>query len=230
MKSAAGVVKYSPMVDPPLYRVTFLRHGESVGNAEERFQGQADFPLTEKGLAQARALAARWKQAGMTFDRCISSPLLRARQTAEIVTAALNVPLEFDPNWMEVNNGLLAGLTVDEARQTVPHPVYQNPYTRFGKTGESRLEAFLRAGKAVQSILDYPPGNYLVTAHGFILNMTMYVILGIPVQANMTGPWFRFSNTVHTTFIYEPERHCWSMQEFGDRQHWKDTERETDSI
>ena len=39
------------------YHVTFLRHGESVGNQENRFQGQADFPLTDKGRAQARALA-----------------------------------------------------------------------------------------------------------------------------------------------------------------------------
>ena len=224
------VVKYSPMIDAPLYRITFLRHGESVGNAEDRFQGQADYPLTEKGLAQARSLAARWQQTGMTFDLCISSPLLRARQTAEIVTESLNVSLEFDPLWMEVNNGLLAGLTPTEAAAIAPPPPFRTPYTRFGKTGESRLEVFLRAGKAIQTLLDRPPGNYLVISHGFILNMAMYVILGIPMQAPVTGPWFRFSNTVHTTFTYEPDHHCWMMQEFGDRQHWKESERETDQL
>jgi len=40
------------------YTFTFLRHGGSVGNAEERFQGQSDFPLTEAGRTQARSLAA----------------------------------------------------------------------------------------------------------------------------------------------------------------------------
>ncbi len=38
------------------YYVTFLRHGESLGNLEHRFQGQADYPLTEKGRTQARTL------------------------------------------------------------------------------------------------------------------------------------------------------------------------------
>lgn len=70
------------------YHIVFLRHGESVGNAEDRFQGQADFPLTEKGRAQAKVRAERWLAEGVNFDRCISSPLLRSRQTAEIVTQA----------------------------------------------------------------------------------------------------------------------------------------------
>ena len=48
------------MNDTSIYHVTFLRHGESVGNAEDRFQGHADFPLTEKGRTQARSLADRW--------------------------------------------------------------------------------------------------------------------------------------------------------------------------
>ncbi len=80
------------MVDTPIYQITFLRHGESVGNAEERFQGHADFPLTEKGLAQARALNARWQKLGLTFDQVFSSPLLRARQTAEIIAEGLHIP------------------------------------------------------------------------------------------------------------------------------------------
>ena len=63
------------MSETPLYYVTFLRHGESVGNAEDRFQGHADFPLTGKGRAQARALAERWLAEGVTFDACIASPL-----------------------------------------------------------------------------------------------------------------------------------------------------------
>ena len=71
------------MTDTLIYHITFLRHGESVGNAEDRFQGQADFPLTEKGRLQAQALARRWQDEGVSFDHCIASPLVRARQTAE---------------------------------------------------------------------------------------------------------------------------------------------------
>src|SRR5450756_2964317 len=69
-----------------IYTVTFLRHGESVGNLENRFQGHADFPLTETGRAQARALAERWHTEGRLFERVFSSPLARARETAEILS------------------------------------------------------------------------------------------------------------------------------------------------
>jgi len=196
------------------YHIVFLRHGESVGNAEDRFQGQADFPLTEKGRAQAKVRAERWLAEGVIFDRCISSPLLRSRQTAEIVTQALNVPLEFDPDWMEINNGLLAGLSDEEAAKIAPRPDFMTPYTRFGKTGESRWELYLRAGKAIKGILDRQPGRYLVVAHGGVLNMAVYVILNISPQADFSGPRFMFHNTTFAVFSYEPEHHNWRMLQF----------------
>ncbi len=210
------------MADSPLYHITFLRHGESVGNLENRFQGHADFPLTETGRLQARALAERWQANGRTFEQAFSSPLARARETAEIICAALNVPLELEPEWMEINNGLLAGLSDEEANQAVPRPEFMTPYTRFGQTGESRWEVYLRAGKNIQRILDRPPGCYLVTAHGGILNMTMYAILGIPIQADSSGPRFMFHNTTFATFTYEPKHHNWRMLHFDDRPHWKE--------
>lgn len=210
------------MIETSFYHVTFLRHGESVGNAEDRFQGHADFPLTEKGRTQARSLADRWHVEGVAFDQCIASPLLRACQTAEIICATLKVPLELDPDWMEINNGLVSGLTPEQAAQVVPAPNFMTPYTRFGKTGESRWELYLRAGRAIQHILDRSPGRYLVAAHGGVLNMAMYAILGIPVQADSNGPRFMFHNTTFTSFTYEPERHNWRMIDFDDRRHWKE--------
>ena len=199
------------------YHVTFLRHGESVGNQENRFQGQADFPLTDKGRAQARALATQWQAEKITFDQCLASPLLRARETAEIVSSALNVPLVIDPLWMEMNNGRLAGLRDDEIDWE--EPKFQTPYTRIGETGESRLEVYLRAGRAIQSILDRAPGRYLVVAHGGILNMAMYSVMSIVPQANHNGPRFWFRNTTFADFAYDPEWHNWRLLRF-DRSHW----------
>ena len=60
---------------------------------QNRFQGHADFPLTVTGRAQALALAARWHAEGRSFDQAFSSPLARARETAEIISAALDVPV-----------------------------------------------------------------------------------------------------------------------------------------
>jgi 2,3-bisphosphoglycerate-dependent phosphoglycerate mutase len=210
------------MTDTPFYHITFLRHGESVGNLENRFQGHADFPLTGTGRAQAHALAERWQAEGRTFDQVFSSPLSRARETAEIVCATLSAPLELDPEWMEINNGLLAGLSDQEANQAVPRPQFMTPYTRFGSTGESRWELYLRAGRAIQRILDRAPGCYLVLAHGGILNMTMYAILGIPIQADSTGPRFMFHNTTFAAFTYDPEHHNWSLLHFDHLQHGKE--------
>jgi 2,3-bisphosphoglycerate-dependent phosphoglycerate mutase len=210
------------MADSPFYHITFLRHGESVGNLENRFQGHADFPLTETGRAQARLLAERWKAEGRLFDRVFSSPLARARETAEIICAELNAPLELDPDWMEINNGLIAGLNREEAAQVARRPDFMTPYTRFGETGESRWELYLRAGRAIQRLLNQPAGSYLVAAHGGILNMTMYAILGIPIQADFSGPRFMFHNTTFATFTYEPEHHNWRMLHFDDRPHWKE--------
>jgi 2,3-bisphosphoglycerate-dependent phosphoglycerate mutase len=212
------------MAEPPalITTVTFLRHGESVGNLENRFQGHADFPLTEAGRAQARALAERWKAEDRTFNRAFSSPLLRARETAETICGALNVALEIDPDWMEINNGLLAGLSDEEAKREVPRPVYITPYTHTGRTGESRWEVYLRAGRNIQKLLDQTAGHTLVVAHGGILNMTMYAILGIPVQADHTGARFMFHNTTFATFSYETEHHNWRMLAFDDRSHWRE--------
>ncbi|MBN2386938.1 MAG: histidine phosphatase family protein [Anaerolineales bacterium] len=206
------------MSEAPIHHIVFLRHGESVGNAEQRFQGQADFPLTGRGREQARALAECWQTQGMTFDRCIASPLLRARQTAEIVCAALGLAIAFDPDWMEVHNGRLAGLTHEEGNLAAPRPAFMTPYTHFGQTGESRWELYLRAGRGLQKLIDSPPVRSLVVAHGGVLNMVMYAMLNIPVQADSAGPRFLFGNTGFATLEYQPRFHNWNLVGFDGGQ------------
>lgn len=192
-----------------------------MGNAENLFQGHADFPLTEKGRLQVRSLAEHWRSENRSFDLCYSSPLLRARETAELLCEVMKVPLKFDPDWMEINNGLIAGLNTLEAEKKVPRPESITPYTHFGKTGESLWEVFLRAGHAIQHILDEVPGRYLVVSHGGILNLAMYAILGIPIQMDPTGPRFMFLNTTFATFTYEANQNNWHLCHFDDRSHWK---------
>lgn len=208
------MVQFSPVNAESSYLITLVRHGESVGNAKDIYQGQTDFPLTERGIAQARALAKRWQAEGRAFDLCIASPLLRARQTAEILCAALAIPLEFDPSWMEINVGVISGLHEAQAEQVAPKPSFSTPYTRAGVSGESRWEVYLRAGKGIQNLLDRPPGRYLIVAHGGILNMALYAMLGIAPQADSQGPRFQFDNTAFATLTYEPHRHTWRLISF----------------
>ncbi len=196
---------------PEIYQLTFMRHGESGGNVEERFQGQSDYPLTPAGRDQANALAQRWLAEGVGFDLVITSSLARARETAEIIAKVLQVGLEVDPIWIERDAGEISGLTRQEAHELHPQPEFTNPYDSFGESGEGDWELYLRAGRAVQGLIRRPPGRYLIVSHGGLLNKVMYAILGIPVQANFHGPSFRFSNTAFAVFQYVPARHQWRV-------------------
>ncbi|NJN44667.1 MAG: histidine phosphatase family protein, partial [Anaerolineae bacterium] len=90
---------------PATYHITLLRHAESEGNVKNLFIGQDDTPLTDNGRLQAQALATRWANEGVKFDRIIASPLSRALNTAEIVAAKLGLPVETNPLWLEQDFG-----------------------------------------------------------------------------------------------------------------------------
>jgi 2,3-bisphosphoglycerate-dependent phosphoglycerate mutase len=212
------------MNPPAIYHFTLLRHGESQGNFEGRHQGQADFPLTNRGREQTKSLLNRWKSEGMQFDLVISSPLARAHETAEILASGLNIPLELDPLWMERDNGLMAGMSPEEVQETLPQPPFIHPYQAIGQTGESQWELYLRAGNAAQSLFSHPAGKYLIVSHGGLLNMFFYAILGIAPQPNFHGPRFRFNNAAFATLSYNPDSHRWYIIGVNDHMHWKTDE------
>lgn len=207
------------------YKITFLRHGESTGNAEGYFQGQGDFPLTEIGREQAHALALRWQAEKREFDYVIASPLSRARETAEIITETLDIPIdEFDPIWMERHNGKITGMKHEEGRKFLPQPHFKNPYQVFAGNGEGDWELSLRAGHALQSLLMRPAGRYLIVSHGAMLNFTMKNIVGVAPHANYQGAQFRFQNTAFAQVIYMPRLHRWYIEAINDRYHWSEND------
>src|ERR1700761_5031386 len=85
----------------------YLRHGETDWNAQGLSQGNVDIPLNPTGLAQARSAAARLRNRGIAT--IISSPLSRARVTAEIAAEALSLPVHFDDDLREVRFGVQEG-------------------------------------------------------------------------------------------------------------------------
>ena len=206
------------LIEKPIYRFTFLRHGESTGNAESRWQGQSDYPLTERGRVQAAALANRWKIEGVKFDLVISSTLVRAKETAEILISALNVPLELDEIWLERDIGEMEGLTSSEVQQK-PRPPHVTPYDSIGGDGEGDWELFLRAGQALLSLLKRPAGSYLIVSHGGLLNQLMHAIVGVAHHADPSGVRFRFENTSFARVIYLPHLHRWAIDAVNDRAH-----------
>jgi broad specificity phosphatase PhoE len=111
------------MIDLRLYtgkaNFYFMRHGESAGNVARIPQGRADFPLSSKGREQAVA-AARWF-ADQEVDLVLSSPLLRASETAEIIAREAELgPIQVREELNEVDIGPFSGLTWDEAGARYP--------------------------------------------------------------------------------------------------------------
>ena len=97
-----------------------IRHGESVGNLQGRIQGQADFPLTERGMEQTQALAERLLREERAISTIYASDLSRAAQTAEVLSAWLGVPIIFDSRLREYDAGVLNGLVWEEIEHLYP--------------------------------------------------------------------------------------------------------------
>jgi len=206
--------------DKPVYQFVFLRHGESTGNVESRWQGQSDYLLTQNGRAQANALAQRWKAEGVRFDLVIASPLTRAKETAEIVASALSVRVELDSVLIERDLGEMEGLTAEEVKK-IPQPPYITPYDSVGGDGEGDWQLFLRAGQALHDLLRRPAGSYLIVSHGGLLNQLMHAIVGVAPHVDPSGVRFRFENTSFARVIYFPYQHRWAIETVNDHAHVK---------
>jgi probable phosphoglycerate mutase len=134
-----------------------VRHAETEWNREGRWQGHADPPLNEAGRAQAHALAR--SLAGESVDAIYSSDLRRASETADILGAALDLPVTTDPDLREIDVGSWSGLTREEVAERFPG--------RETHDGESRDELEARVVAAVRRIAQrHPDRHVLIVTHG----------------------------------------------------------------
>src|SRR5512135_2944057 len=99
-----------------------VRHGRSVWNAAGRIQGQIDIELDEIGLQQAQRIADRLEQEPIAA--IYSSPLLRAKATADAIAGRFHLPVTPDARLMEYNFGVISGMTWTEV--TERHPELAN--------------------------------------------------------------------------------------------------------
>ena len=194
--------------------ITFLRHGRSRADDEKVNEGRYDSPLTDIGRTQAQTRAHEFLSRDIHFDLIVSSTLQRAHETAKIIGQLLNVSVETDPDWMEMDNGPLAGLPRDVAAERYPKPIFRNPYESFCGTGESDWEIYCRGARAVEKMVRRGAGIYLVVAHGGILNSAMRTIIGAQPFINYQGIVFGFGDTGYTRFAYYPSKHLWCLLEF----------------
>jgi broad specificity phosphatase PhoE len=159
-----------------------VRHGESQFNAERRWAGWEDFsPLTALGKAEAQAVANRLASEG-DIAALYASPLLRARQTAQVIAKTLGIAAVLHDGLREVNVGRVGGLTMDEfATKFTSHYQSWQERSNVGFTwpgGENRHEFFLRAGRAVEQIVSKHPGErVVVVCHGGVIRATLVYFL-----------------------------------------------------
>src|SRR5580698_7931013 len=95
-----------------------LRHGETPMSVQKRYAGRSDVPLTDTGVLQAAAAAKRLASAGIGV--IVTSPLLRATQTAQEVAEVTGAPVVTDEGFRETDFGAWEGLTFAEVRQRWP--------------------------------------------------------------------------------------------------------------
>ena len=95
-----------------------LRHGQTPMSVQKRYAGRSDVPLTDLGVQQAAAAAKRLASAGL--DVIVTSPLLRAVQTAEEVAAATGATVVTDDGFREADFGAWEGLTFAEVQERWP--------------------------------------------------------------------------------------------------------------
>lgn len=100
-----------------MYKIVFMRHGESTWNLDNRFTGWTDVDLTEKGVAEARQAGKILKEAGFTFDLCYTSVLKRAIRTLWLTLDEMDLmwlPVVHDWRLNERHYGALQGLNKAE--------------------------------------------------------------------------------------------------------------------
>jgi broad specificity phosphatase PhoE len=200
--------------------VWLVRHGETAWNAEGRMQGHTDVPLTERGRAQAHALAERLRSEPPA--RIVSSDLSRALETASFVGAACGVVPSADRRLREQDLGAWSGRTFPQVEAVDPDLARRfrayDPEAR-PPGGETRAELASRVWAAFEAHAHAgSTGPLLIVAHGGPIQAVIYRVLGLPLT---TVRRFRLPNVGLTTLLCRGGH--WYVQTLNDTTHLAST-------
>ena len=200
--------------------LVLIRHGETVWNSERRMQGQRNSALSERGRAQARALAMRLRNE--PFDVLYSSDLDRARETAEAIAAATGHEIRIDPRLRERCFGIFEGLTRDEMKERHPEeyarfrardPDYCMPGGESARTFHERCMAVLH-----EIVAKHTERRIVVVAHGLLL-----VALYRAAHAlELTEPRAQLELINASLNVFGHSDQGWRMLAWADQAHLQD--------
>lgn len=167
-----------------------VRHGESVGNAEQLFFGWKDYPLTERGREQAEKAAEKLR--AIPFHRCCASDLSRAWETALICTAGREIEPERCPDLREQHLGALEGMTWEEAQDVFADALeaYLQDWRCPLPTAEPYAHMLRRVSDCVQEIVERGEDT-LIVAHNGSLTLILSC-LGLIGERELTDMSFQF--------------------------------------
>lgn len=200
-------------------QLIIIRHGQTHWNLKLIRQGHLDSPLTERGVAQARALAERLRSE--TFSALYSSDLGRAVQTAQMIADATGHKIVTDPRLRERHLGIFQGLNGDELKERYPeeyrlHRTMGPSYVIPG--GESMRQQVERNVAYFNEIAEKHLGEtVVVVTHGGVLSGFFRHALSIPLEAPRH---FEFTNASLNVFTYEAGN--WMLRTWGDVSHLSD--------
>ena len=202
-----------------------IRHGEAYSNVDAVLGGMiGDRGLTERGLAQVRALANRLATGEIAADVLYASTLPRARMTAELVAEALRLPINWDDDLHELRPGQADGLRVEEARAQYKNLdlFLHELFTPIAPDGESWGSFQMRVSAALERIILRHPGERIViVAHGGVIEVSFLHLLGLGPQARQRVS-FHVRNTAITHWSYaetESGRQEWHLVTHNDHRH-----------
>jgi len=152
-----------------IMKIYLLRHGETNWSKDGRLQGHINIPMNEKGIRQVNAAGELLSQTGEIIDLIITSPLIRARKSAEIIADKIGYNKEdivIEYGFIERNFGLEEGLTSEERKMKFPDG--RNPDI------ESVRDLCERAGNTIAKYInEYPDKTILLAAHSSIIKAVL---------------------------------------------------------
>ncbi len=165
--------------------IHFVRHGETPGNAERRFQ-TPDVPLSEAGRAQAAAVAATLRETTRA-EAILSSDYARAWETARTIGEHLQLAVTEEPALRERNFGIARGqLYADIGEETIA--LWRSPHYRI-EEGESWADVYVRMGEFLERLRTAPPARELIlVTHGGAMNVALAYLAGTSIDEFELAP------------------------------------------
>ena len=202
-----------------------IRHGEAFANVQPILGGmKGDVGLTPLGVAQAEALRDRLRESHeIRADVLIASTLARARQTAEIIAPALELPIQFDDEVQELRVGEADGLTVGDFKAKYGIPDFRlEPYRPIAPGGEFWGSFVLRTAVALDRIVREHEGKTIVVVcHGGIIDSAFVIFFGMSTLSIPPAEMHTHNTSIThwERFITEQGAPRWRLHGYNDDFH-----------